>query len=257
MDAFENKADDYVNIQLYDASTFKDSTIYKEVPRYVTNTLDKNSSFTIENIKAGEYYLIALKDKNNDYKFQPKTEKIAFKKEKIKIPTDSTYLLKLFKEKTKTKFFKPTQESNNKLFLGFEGEKRQIKVIGKKDNKEIPLFVTNYSKEEKKDTLQIFLPESIKDSLQLKVIAENYEKEFSVKLKKMKISDSLSIKLNENENLTFRDLVKLKTSTPVAKINKDKIQLKKTDSISIPFETLSDIYNENIVFDFTKEENEN
>ena len=43
----------------------------------------------------------------------------------------------------------------------------------------------------------------------------------------MKISDSLSIKLNENENLTFRDLVKLKTSTPVAKINKDKIQLKK------------------------------
>jgi len=52
-------------------------------------------------------------------------------------------------------------------------------------------------------------------------------------------------------------LVKLKTSTPVAKINKDKIQLKKTDSISIPFETLSDIYNENIVFDFTKEENEN
>lgn len=256
MDAFENKADDYVNIQLYDATTFKDSTIYKEVPRYVTNTLDKNTSFTIENIKAGEYYLIALKDKNNDYKFQPKTEKIAFKKEKIKIPTDSTYLLKLFKEKTKAKFFKPTQESNNKLFLGFEGEKRQIKVVGKKDNKEIPLFVTNYSKEEKKDTLQIFLPENIKDSLQLKVIAENYEKEFSVKLKKMKISDSLSIKLNENQNLTFRDLVKLKTSTPVAKINKDKIQLKKRDSISIPFETLSDIYNESIIFDFTKEENE-
>ena len=43
MDAFENKADDYVNIQLYDASTFKDSTIYKEVPRYVTNTLDKKT----------------------------------------------------------------------------------------------------------------------------------------------------------------------------------------------------------------------
>lgn len=256
VDAFENKTEDYVNVLLYDATTFKDSTIYKEVPRYVTNTLEKNNAFTIENIKEGEYYLFALKDKNNDFKYQPKTDKIAFKKEKIKLPSDSTYVLKLFKEKTNTKFFKPTQESNNKLFIGFEGDRNQLKITGKKDTKEIPIVVSNFT-DRKKDSLQIFFPDYIKDSLNIVVKSAQSEKEYVVKLKKMKVADSLKITLGDNDNLTFKDLVKLKFTTPVSKINSEKIQLSKKDSSIVSFKTKIDNFAQELVLDFTKEENEN
>lgn len=255
-DAYENKTDDFVNILLYDASTFKDSTIYKEVPRYVTNTLEKNTAFTIENIKEGSYYLLALKDKNNDFKYQPKTDKIAFKKEKIKLPSDSIHLLKLFKEKSKTKFFKPTQESNNKLFIGYEGDKSQLKIKAKKDNVDIPIYITN-ARDKKNDTLQIFIPENIKDSLKLFVTTTNVEKEYSVKLKKFKIADSLKI---EEVNLTkerFSEDYKLRFTTPIKSINQNKIRFIKSDSTDVKFSTELDQLNQEIKFLFDKIENEN
>src|SRR5690606_26565587 len=38
-DAFEQKTEKFVSVQLYDATTFSDSTIYKETPLYIANTL--------------------------------------------------------------------------------------------------------------------------------------------------------------------------------------------------------------------------
>jgi uncharacterized protein (DUF2141 family) len=42
----------------------------------------------LENLKAGKYLLIALKDLNNNNKFDPKKEKIGFIKHFITIPND-------------------------------------------------------------------------------------------------------------------------------------------------------------------------
>ena len=81
-DAFDNKTDDFVTVMLYDAATYNDSLVYKQKPVYVTNTLEKNTAFKIENIREGEYYLVAIKDKNNNYNFQSKTEKIALRGKK-------------------------------------------------------------------------------------------------------------------------------------------------------------------------------
>jgi uncharacterized protein (DUF2141 family) len=62
---------------LYEVNdTFKDSVIYKENPRYITNTLDSFKTFRLENLKAGKYLLIALKDLNNNNKFDPKKERL-------------------------------------------------------------------------------------------------------------------------------------------------------------------------------------
>jgi uncharacterized protein (DUF2141 family) len=71
---------------LYEVNdTFKDSVIYKENPRYITNTLD-SKTFRLENLKAGKYLLIALKDLNNNNKFDPKKEKRFIIKHFITIP---------------------------------------------------------------------------------------------------------------------------------------------------------------------------
>jgi uncharacterized protein (DUF2141 family) len=99
-DAYDKKADSFVSVMLYEVnSKYNDSIIYKENPRYVTNTLDSSTVFKLENLKAGKYLLIAVKDENNDNKFNAKKEKIGFRKEFITIPNDSLlnflYLKKL------------------------------------------------------------------------------------------------------------------------------------------------------------------
>lgn len=90
-DAYEQKPDNFVSVQIYDAEKFTDSTVYKDQPLYVTNTLDSLKIFALENLKQGSYYIIALKDKNNNYKFDPKSDKIGFLKDKITLPTDTLY----------------------------------------------------------------------------------------------------------------------------------------------------------------------
>ena len=42
--------------------------------------------------------MLAIEDKNDNYQFNPKNEKIAFLEDYITLPTDSTYQLTLFKE---------------------------------------------------------------------------------------------------------------------------------------------------------------
>src|SRR5690606_10736213 len=54
-DAFEKKPDNFVTVMLYEANeTFNDSTVYKEKPRYVTNTLDSMVNYNLENLKEGK-----------------------------------------------------------------------------------------------------------------------------------------------------------------------------------------------------------
>jgi hypothetical protein len=68
-DALNKKEDSFVSVMLYEAnSKFNDSMVYKSVPRYITNTLDSLKTFKIENVKAGKYLLVAMKDANSNNK---------------------------------------------------------------------------------------------------------------------------------------------------------------------------------------------
>lgn len=254
-DAYDYKTDEFVSVMLYDAATYNDSLVYKQKPVYITNTLEKNNAFKIENIKEGDYYLVALKDKNNNYNYQSKSEKIAFKKQKIKIPSDSTYVLNLFAEKREIKTYKPSLESNNKLFLGYEGDPKNIKIFAKKNNIETPL---RFSKPEnlKSDTLQVFIPNDAKDSLNLVVKSDEYSKEYAVKLKKLKESDSLKVTLYANKKYNFYEKLALNTTTPIKNIYPEKIFIRKKDSTLIPFTTEILSYEQLISFDFKQEEDE-
>ena len=255
VDAFEKETDEFVTVMLYDAETYNDSLVYKNKPIYITNTLEKNTKFTIENIKEGNYYLVALKDKNNNYNYQAKSEKIAFKKEKIKIPSDSSYTLKLFAEKNEIKTYSPTLESNNKLFLGYDGKANNVKLFYKKNNIETPLRFAK-SANGKSDTLQVFMPKEAKDSIQILVKSENYVKNYLVKLKKLKEADSLKVTLFANKKFQFSEKLSLETTTPIKKINAEKIFLRKKDSTLIPFTTEINDFEQLISFDFKQEENE-
>jgi hypothetical protein len=111
-DAHDKKTDHFVSVMLYEANEkYTDSIIFKENPRYVTNTLDSATTFQLDHLKAGKYLLVAVKDQNNNYRFNPKEDKIGFSRHFITVPNDSVFNLNLFKEVAANKTVKPTQAS--------------------------------------------------------------------------------------------------------------------------------------------------
>jgi hypothetical protein len=123
------------------------------VPRYITNTLDSLKTFKIENVKAGKYLLVAMKDANSNNKFNPKEDKIGFRKQLVTIPNDSLFELKLFKEVLAFKSVKPFQTTGNKLILGYEGNPKNMKVVLKKGNEIIPTIVTKFPSKDSDSSL--------------------------------------------------------------------------------------------------------
>ncbi|HEX9153074.1 MAG TPA: Ig-like domain-containing protein [Flavobacterium sp.] len=255
--AYEKEVESFVSVMLYEVNdTFKDSIVYTETPRYVTNTLDSLKTFRLENLKAGKYLLVAMKDYNNNNKFNPKKDKIGFNKQFITVPNDTVYELALFKEVPAFKAYKPSQASGNRLLMGYEGKTDQIslrpKIALKKNNETIPSIVTQLPK---KDSLQIWYKPIKTDSLTLAVNKDKYNTNFSFKIKDQK-KDTLNITAVQNGVLNFRDRFTLETATPLVNFDNSKIKFVKNGNVSIPFTTEYDEFNQKLYFDFKKEPSE-
>ena len=256
-DAYSLKTDNFVTVMLYEANeTFTDSTIYKEKPRYVTNTLDSMVNFSLENLKAGKYHLFAMKDAGGNYIYNPKSDKLAFLNKTITVPNDTTYLLKLFKEKGVYKAFKPTQTSSNRLYVGYEGDYRGVKATVKNGTgtEEIKSLLTKVAD---KDSLQLWLPRELKpDSLKVQVTRNDVVQDFVVKFKEMKSKDTLQVDAVQKGGLHFRENFTLKASTPIVSIDTSKITLVNKDSVAVAFKQVYDDFKQELVFDFPKEESQ-
>ncbi len=256
--ALDKEVESFVSVMLYDVNDkFNDSVIYKQNPRYITNTLDSLKTFRLENLKAGKYLLVALKDYNNNNKFDSKKDKIGFVKEFVSVPNDTLYELEIFREKLPFKAIRPVQAAGNKLIMGYEGTMDNPKDLPKltlKDNAtEINHLVTKFPK---KDSLQIWYKPIKTDSLKLFVKKDKYETKFSFKIKDQK-KDTLNITPLQMGDLKFREQFTLETSTPLINIANEKITLLDRNKKSIPFKTEYDEYNQRLYFDFKKESSEN
>ena len=256
-DAYEKNVDNFVSVMLYEVNDkFKDSMIYKENPRYITNTLDSMRTFKFENLKAGKYLMIALKDKGSNNKYNPKDDKIGFLKNYITVPSDTVYELELFKETLPLKTFKPIQASGNRLLLPYEGKqnfKNSLpKIVLKNNNEILETIVTQFPK---KDSLQIWYKPLKSDSLSLEVNKDNYSKKFTFRVKDQK-KDTLNIKAVQNGVINFRDRFTLDTETPLVKFDKSKIRLINKDSAAVEYTTEYDEFDQKLYVDFKKEPSE-
>lgn len=255
-DAYNKETDNFVTVMLYeDNEKFTDSTIYKERPRYVTNTLDSMVQFKLENLKEGRYKIIALKDANNNYKYEPKSDKIGFLSQSITVPNDTVYHLELFKAKPKFKALKPVQENSNRLFAPYEGDYRGMKVSVKNGagTEDIPSVIT---KVKDKDSLNVWLPRKLTDSLKVTVTHRDSIKNFTVKFKEVKPSDSLTVEAVQKGGLHFREKFTLIPTTPLTRIDSTKISLINKDSVAVKYSLAYDDFKQELVFDFPKAENE-
>lgn len=245
-DAFEREPNNYISMQLYRIdSIHEDSIIFKNKPTYVSNTLD-STSYKFQNVKEGRYLIIALKDLNNDYLFDPFFEKIGFIDSLIILPKDSIINFKLFKEDTELVWDKPEFINSEKIGFGYFGKLKldRIELISN-----IPDSV-NYTflKERETDTLNLWLSRNSFDSLNFNLIEKDTIKLTTVKFDRERdtLIDSLRISSKTTNILHLKDSFKLSYNIPIHKIVDSLINIRDIDSSLVEFKTKINNYDEEL-----------
>lgn len=233
-DALKRQPETFVSVMLYEVdSTFSDSIVYKETPKYITNTLDSLTTYSIENVKAGKYLLVALKDNNGDNKFQQKSDQIAFHNEIIEVPTDTLYNLRLFNEIVDFDPSRPQLVNGQKIMIGYEGDYTGVKM---NMLSEVPdEFKHRIVKDTGTDTLYYwYSPKLEVDSLILEINHPKSSKEYTVRIRD-KEKDSLLINSEPNGTIGYTQDFEIFGNIPFETIDTSKIELIDKDSIPVPF----------------------
>lgn len=252
VDAFKQKTEKNISAFLYEKNeSFTDSTIFKTPPRYVASTLD-SSLFEFKNLKAGTYQLIAIKDRNSNYLYDPKQDQIAFMEESITIPQDSVADLRLFKEALPFKISRAKQVSK----FGFE-----LGYFGKIDTANLnitpividTLMEARYYKFPEKDTLKVFAKPFVEQDSLLFIVKNNTLNDTLISRYKNQYLDTLKIeRANSKATLRLEEAIKLKANSPLTKVNVANILLIDKDSTVVDFTNKLDYFNNILSIEFNK-----
>jgi uncharacterized protein (DUF2141 family) len=249
-DAYKRKAEEFVSVMLYEIdSIYNDSTIYKYPPNYITNTLDSLPLFSLKNLKSGDYALVAIKDEGKNNVFDQRSDKIGFLTDTITLPTDSIYLLNLFKEKPDYSISVPSYVAKNHVIFGYQGSREDFKV---ETLTVLPDSVkTLLTKDREKDTIDYWLTPTDIDSIIFTVTNSTIGliDTFTVKTRKLAL-DSLKLTTSHSRKLNFEDTFHILASTPITKIDTSKIAILDKDTIQIPFSLTLDSIKNKVDFNF-------
>tara|TARA_R110002049_G_scaffold309132_2_gene517456 strand:- start:1767 stop:3383 length:1617 start_codon:yes stop_codon:yes gene_type:complete len=249
-DAFKKEVDNFVSVMLYEVdSAYTDSTIYKEPPLYITNTLDSTAIFSLKNLKKGKYALFALKDEGSNYKFDQNIDRIGFLGYTIAIPTDSIFVLDLFKEVPEFVVSVPSYTAKNKIIFGYQGDGEHL-IIERLTS--LPDSVkTIVSKELEKDTLNYWISPFEADSLIFRVINDTKKTidTFTVKSRKLPL-DSLRISATQSKSISLENPFWVSANIPIKKIDTSKIAIVDKDTIRVPVIATLDTVKNRLDFNF-------
>ena len=245
-----------VSIFLYEVdSTYSDSIVYKENPRYVTYSQDSTFTFELENLKAGIYQMVAIQDKNGNYKFNPKSEKIGFIEEPINLPTDTSYHVTLFKEQLEFSIKRPKLLKGNQIIFGYEGvtdfDSLEINLLTPKPED----FRTRIVKDPKTDTLYFWYnqrPEA--DSLSFEIVSPERRDTLFTKISELE-RDSLKVTAEPTGNIEFNQTFKFRANTPLVQTNADLIRILDKDSAEVNFTAELFLFENELQLQFENEEN--
>ncbi|MEA1785628.1 Ig-like domain-containing protein [Arenibacter sp. GZD96] len=251
-DAFNRRAETFISVLLYELdSMYTDSTVYQKLPNYITNTLDSTTIFHLKNLKEGKYALFGLKDKGNNNKFDQKVDKIAFLTDTIRLPTDSIYLLNLFKEVPDYTISVPSLAAKNKIIFGYQGIREDIDIAPL-----VPLpdtVRTLLRKQRDKDSLDFWFTPFEADSIQFVVTNEkmSLKDTFTVRSRKLPL-DTLVLSANQRGTLDFASPFSILANTPLVALDSSKLQLMDQDSVSVTFTAHLDTLDNKVDIDFER-----
>lgn len=255
-DAFKKKADDFISVMLYEIDTaYTDSTIFQKPPNYITNTLDSAVIFRLKNLKEGQYKLFALKDAGKNNIFDQNADKIAFLNDTITLPTDSTYVLTLFKEVPNFSMAVPSLVAKNRIQFGYYGDASGVKI---EPLTALPDTVkTKVVKERDKDTLNYWLTPFEMDSLIFTVTNERLmvRDTFTVKNRKVGV-DSMRLNPNQSGSLSFSLPFYIASNTPISEVDTTKMSMMNQDSLPVSYLAFLDSIENKVDFKFEREPNQ-
>lgn len=256
-DALLNEAEPFISVMLYEIDeNFSDSLIYNQPPRYVTNTLDSLRTFELTNLKAGTYQLVAIKDRNNDYKYNPGREKIAFINQPITIPTDTTYNLTLFQEDLDFQAERPKQLNQNKLLIGYRGLINPDSVNFQPLSQVPPDFDYQIVKVPNKDSIHFYYKPVLKtDTLRLRTVTSIRADTILTRIVDMP-ADTLQVTTEPSGNLEFGGDIILRANTPLTNVNPDLISIMDRDSALVNFTSELRQFENGVHLKFSKNENQ-
>ncbi len=229
--AFDHKTEKGILVMLY--SDLTDSVIYKNLPDYFAKTKE-DGTFQINNIKEGNYKIVAIKDANANYKYDGSTENIGFNDTIVNPSEKQKISIDLFQEPEKKLFLKKTiYDSYGKIVFVFNRNADSVHIepldysFKKEDvfldysaNKDT---ITYWFRNIDKDVLKLQLrnENKIMDTLEYKLIT----KEEALKSKKHPLKFSLLNSFTGNQNFDLNALDNnfgLLFSAPISNIDDNK-----------------------------------
>ena len=230
-DAFERETDRFISLQLYPVdSTFTDSVIYTKKPLYVTSTLD-TTIYRFQNLRAGKYALVALKDQAGNYYFDQNADKIGFVDTLIELPQDSIIDLRLFKERTNFFWDKPYFINDHHIALAYYGDRKEepFKMVS-----EVPdSFEYLVTQSRKTDTLNYWFKGAELDSLQFELKIKDSLQIRTVYFKNP-VADSLVINKFTQGSLRLKSKFEIESNLPITQINSEQLVVTNVDTLQIP-----------------------
>jgi hypothetical protein len=107
-EAFNNKPAGAVLVGLYLGENVSDSLVYKHEPDYIART-NSEGHFVIRNMPYKSFRAYAFSDENKNYKYDGESEKAAFLDNDLRLESDTSLQLHLFREEPSRTFIKKTQ----------------------------------------------------------------------------------------------------------------------------------------------------
>ena len=252
-DAYEMETEPNISVHLYPIdSTFADSTIFKNKPFYVANTLD-SVYFKLQNIREGTYEIIAIQDVGKNYLFDQNIDKIGFFEDPVKLPGDTLRFPVLFKEIQNFDWSRPQFVNDHHIIFGYYGDPsgKEIKLVSEVP-KDFKYLITKHTENDSLD----FWFSGIKkiDSLVFKLTGKDSMIQKIVKPVRPTL-DSLEVKFSHSGVIDFLDTLSLKSSLPITSINDAFFEIRDVDSVLVPFKSALSKNQNEIFLDFEKTPN--
>ncbi|WP_047549919.1 Ig-like domain-containing protein [Psychroserpens sp. Hel_I_66] len=255
LDAENRATDTFVSVMLFEKdSTYTDSIVYKQKPKYITNTLDSLTTFSIDNIRAGTYKLVALKDENGNFTFQQDKDKIGFYEDFITVPSNETYNIKLFKEELEFDAKRPRQVAGQKIAFGYEGDYNSMRIELLENKPEG--FSSRITKDPNADTLYYWYKPKIEaDSTTFLVTNKTFLDTLKHRFRTID-KDTLVVKMVSSSTLAFSEDLQITGTIPFEKIDEKQISIIDKDSLDVNFNVAYDSLANMYSLKFDKQESQ-
>lgn len=208
-----------------------DSLNFRKVkPTYFTKT-DSSGNFKFENIKSSNYRLYSFNDKNNNLKFDPKTEQIAFWKDTLKLTKNySNINLKLYQANNEKPKNQKTLQRAEDFTVIYDKNIKDFKVKFESLQDSIP-YIGNlnelkfYNFPQKTDTIKVEITaiDSANNQLIHSQKIKFREQEKKKKTKEENFGFTTNPKNGEEVENNFK--LEIKFNNPIANIDLEKIKV--------------------------------